>query len=84
MLLRDGGLLKPFISPELARYPDEAKTKAGRRAFIGQPTVKRHWLQHTDDCALRGTEKFSRSVAVAEYEKAEDKWTQLVRSITRR
>ena len=44
MLLRDGGLLKPFTSPELARYPDEAKTKADggrvywatdREAYIG-------------------------------------------------
>ena|SRR6516165_8624465 len=41
MLLRDGGLLKPFTSPELARYPDEAKTKADGGVFIGQPTVKR-------------------------------------------
>ncbi|HLN84346.1 MAG TPA: hypothetical protein VK355_12075, partial [Candidatus Binatia bacterium] len=27
MMLREGGLLKPYTSPELARYPDEAKTK---------------------------------------------------------
>ena len=44
MLLRDGGLIKPFTSPELARYPDEAKTKTDggrvywatdREAYIG-------------------------------------------------
>jgi iron(III) transport system substrate-binding protein len=34
MLLRDSGLLKPYTSPELARYPDEAKTKAdGARVY---------------------------------------------------
>jgi iron(III) transport system substrate-binding protein len=30
MLLRDKGILKPFTSPELAKYPEEAKTKGGR------------------------------------------------------
>jgi iron(III) transport system substrate-binding protein len=34
MLLRERGLLKAYISPELARYPDEAKTKAdGARIY---------------------------------------------------
>jgi iron(III) transport system substrate-binding protein len=34
MLLRERGLLKPYMSPELGRYPDEAKTKAdGNRVF---------------------------------------------------
>ena len=34
MLLRERGLLKGYISPELARYPDEAKTKAdGARIY---------------------------------------------------
>ena len=34
MLLRERGLLKPYTSPELARYPDDAKTKAdGARIF---------------------------------------------------
>ena len=34
MLLRDGGILKAFTSPELARYPEEAKTKAdGARVY---------------------------------------------------
>jgi iron(III) transport system substrate-binding protein len=30
MLLRDAGILKPFTSSELARYPDEAKTRADK------------------------------------------------------
>jgi iron(III) transport system substrate-binding protein len=34
MLLRERGLLKAYTSPELARYPDESKTKAdGARVF---------------------------------------------------
>jgi iron(III) transport system substrate-binding protein len=34
MLLRERGILKSYVSPELARYPDEAKTKAdGARVF---------------------------------------------------
>jgi iron(III) transport system substrate-binding protein len=34
MLLRDSGILKGYSSPELARYPDEAKTKAdGGRVY---------------------------------------------------
>ena len=34
MLLRERGLLKAYTSPELGRYPDEAKTKAdGNRVF---------------------------------------------------
>jgi iron(III) transport system substrate-binding protein len=34
MLLRERGLLKAYTSPELARYPDEAKTKAdGARIY---------------------------------------------------
>src|SRR5690242_10556841 len=34
MLLRERGILKPYASPELARYPDEAKTKAdGARVY---------------------------------------------------
>ena len=34
MLLRERGLLKAYASPELARYPDEAKTKAdGARIY---------------------------------------------------
>jgi len=34
MALRDRGLLKPYISPELAKYPDEAKGKAdGARVY---------------------------------------------------
>ena len=44
MLLRDKGILKPFVSPELAKYPEEAKTKADaervywvtdREAYLG-------------------------------------------------
>ncbi len=34
MLLRDKGILKPFTSPELAKYPEEAKTKGdGGRVY---------------------------------------------------
>ncbi len=34
MLLRERGLLKPYVSPELARYPDGAKTRAdGARIY---------------------------------------------------
>lgn len=34
MLLRERGILKPYTSPELARYPDDAKAKAeGNRVF---------------------------------------------------
>jgi iron(III) transport system substrate-binding protein len=44
MLLRENGILKPYASPELSRYPDEAKTKADasrvywvtdREAYLG-------------------------------------------------
>jgi iron(III) transport system substrate-binding protein len=44
MLLREQRILKPYFSPELARYPDEAKTKADaarvywvtdREAYLG-------------------------------------------------
>jgi iron(III) transport system substrate-binding protein len=44
MLLRERGILKPYVSPELTRYPDEAKTKADnsriywvtdREAYLG-------------------------------------------------
>ena len=34
MLLRERGILKPYVSPELSRYPDEAKTKSdGARVY---------------------------------------------------
>ena len=34
ILLRDSGILKAYTSPELARYPEEAKTKAdGARVY---------------------------------------------------
>jgi ABC-type Fe3+ transport system substrate-binding protein len=34
MLLRENGILKPYASPELAKYPEEAKTKAdGTRVY---------------------------------------------------
>ncbi|MSP38378.1 MAG: extracellular solute-binding protein [Deltaproteobacteria bacterium] len=34
MVLRDRGLLKPYVSPELSKFPDEAKGKAdGARVF---------------------------------------------------
>jgi iron(III) transport system substrate-binding protein len=44
MLLRENGILKPYASPELAKYPEEAKTKADasrvywvtdREAYLG-------------------------------------------------
>ena len=44
MLLRERNILKPYVSPELTRYPDEAKTKADnsriywvtdREAYLG-------------------------------------------------
>ena len=44
MLLRESGILKPYASPELAKYPEEAKTKADasrvywvtdREAYLG-------------------------------------------------
>src|SRR6516162_6300814 len=44
MLLRENGILKPYTSPELAKYPEEAKTKADasrvywvtdREAYLG-------------------------------------------------
>jgi iron(III) transport system substrate-binding protein len=34
MLLRERNILKPYVSPELSRYPDEAKTKSdGARVY---------------------------------------------------
>ena len=34
MLLRERGILKPYVSPELSRYPEEAKTKSdGARVY---------------------------------------------------
>ena len=34
MLLRERNILKPYLSPDLAKYPEEAKTKAdGKRVF---------------------------------------------------
>jgi iron(III) transport system substrate-binding protein len=34
MVLRERGILKPYVAPELARYPDQAKTKAdGTRVY---------------------------------------------------
>jgi len=34
MLLRESGILKPYTSPELAKYPEEAKTRAdGGRVY---------------------------------------------------
>src|SRR5258705_5226375 len=35
MLLREGKTLKPYTSPELSRYPDEAKTKSDAPGFTG-------------------------------------------------
>jgi ABC-type Fe3+ transport system substrate-binding protein len=51
MLLRENGILMPYASPELAKYPEEAKTKAdGSRVYwvtLGAPGRgggKRRWI----------------------------------------
>jgi iron(III) transport system substrate-binding protein len=59
MLLRDRGLLKAYTSPELARYPDEAKTKAD--------TVRIYWV--TDREAYLGFGYNTRLIAGAEVPK---------------
>jgi iron(III) transport system substrate-binding protein len=59
MLLRERGLLKAYTSPELARYPDEAKTKAdGARIY---------WV--TDREAYLGFGYNTRQIAPAEIPK---------------
>ena len=59
MLLRERGLLKAYASPELARYPDEAKTKAdGARIY---------WV--TDREAYLGFGYNTRQIAPAEIPK---------------
>lgn len=59
MLLRERGLLKAYTSPELARYPDEAKTKAdGTRIY---------WV--TDREAYLGFGYNTRQIAPAEIPK---------------
>ena len=59
MALRDRGLLKPYVSPELAKYPDEAKSKAdGARVF---------WV--TDREAYMGFGYNTRMIAPAEVPK---------------
>jgi len=60
MLLRDSGILKAYASPEIARYPDEAKTKAdGSRVY---------WT--TDREAYLGFGYNTRMVAPAELPKS--------------
>ena len=59
MLLRDRGLLKAYTSPELARYPDEAKTKAD--------TARIYWV--TDREAYLGFGYNTRLIAGAEVPK---------------
>jgi iron(III) transport system substrate-binding protein len=60
MLLREGGILKPYASPELSRYPDEAKTKLdGARVY---------WV--TDREAYLGFGYNTRMVAPAEVPKS--------------
>jgi iron(III) transport system substrate-binding protein len=60
MLLRDRNLLKAYTSPELGRYPDEAKTKAdGARVF---------WV--TDREAYLGFGYNTRLIAPAEVPKS--------------
>lgn len=59
MLLRERGILKPYASPELNRYPDEAKTKAdGARVY---------WV--TDREAYMGFGYNSRMIAPADVPK---------------
>ena len=59
MLLRESGLLKAYTSPELSRYPDEAKTKAdGARIY---------WV--TDREAYLGFGYNTRQIAPAEIPK---------------
>ena len=59
MLLRERGLLKAYTSPELSRYPDEAKTKAdGARIY---------WV--TDREAYLGFGYNTRQIAPAEIPK---------------
>ena len=59
MVLRERGLLKPYLSPELARYPDKAKTKAdGARVY---------WV--TDREAYLGFGYNTRMIAPAEVPK---------------
>ncbi|MCE3242592.1 MAG: putative transporter substrate-binding protein [Deltaproteobacteria bacterium] len=59
MLLRERGLLKAYTSPELSRYPDEAKTKAdGARIY---------WV--TDREAYLGFGYNTRQIASAEIPK---------------
>jgi iron(III) transport system substrate-binding protein len=60
MALRDRGLLKAYVSPELAKYPDEAKGKAdGARVF---------WV--TDREAYLGFGYNTRMIAPAEVPKS--------------
>ena len=59
MLLRDRGLLKAYTSPELARYPDDAKTKAD--------TARIYWV--TDREAYLGFGYNTRLIAGAEVPK---------------
>lgn len=59
MVLRERGLLKAYLSPELARYPDKAKTKAdGARVY---------WV--TDREAYLGFGYNTRMIAAAEVPK---------------
>jgi iron(III) transport system substrate-binding protein len=59
MLLRERGLLKAYTSPELARYPDEAKTKADEARI--------YWV--TDREAYLGFGYTTRQLAPAEIPK---------------
>jgi len=59
MMLREGGLLKPYTSPELARYPDEAKTKVD--------ATRIYWV--TDREAYLGFGYNTRMIAPAEVPK---------------
>jgi len=56
MLLRERNILKPYVSPELTRYPDEAKTKAD--------TTRIYWV--TDREAYLGFGYNTRLISAAE------------------
>ena len=43
MLLRERNILKPYLSPELAKYPEEAKTKADGNRVPGSPIGSPTW-----------------------------------------
>lgn len=62
MLLREAGVLKAYTSPELAKFPEEAKTRAdkGLIYWVTRPRgLSGLWLQHQDALGKSAAEKFS-------------------------